>query len=143
MLPDTRNSNGDTGIMKNEIELVTCPGCGHSFDRYEPDRVSIYGMYDCHLFHRFEAGSVEKIVADWIEHNSTPTPGRFISGDETNDLGATSLCPVIVLCGKKEIRRVGQMVHASRSRGYDKEKLQAWIDAVNSDPDIGRILAAS
>lgn len=85
------------------------------------DRVSTYGMYDCFLFHEFKGKSAEEIAQAWQAHKDA-------------ELGKTSLCPVIVLEGDKELRRVGQMV-------FRHAELQQWIDACNADPDIPRLLA--
>ncbi len=85
------------------------------------NRVSCYGMYDCHLFHKFEGGSAEEIAAKWQAHKDP-------------EIGETSLCPVIVLEDDKELRRVGKMV-------FRPAELKQWIDACNADPDIPRLLA--
>lgn len=85
------------------------------------NRVSCYGMYDCHLFHRFEGATPEEIATQWRAHKDP-------------ELGDTLLCPVLVLEGDKELRRVGKMAHC-------EAELQQWIDACNADPDIPRLLA--
>jgi hypothetical protein len=85
-------------------------------------RVSCYGMYDCHLFHRFDGSSPDEIAAQWKAHDDP-------------ECGRTSLCPVIVLGDDdKEMRRVGKMV-------FHEAELQQWLDACNADPDIPRLLA--
>ena len=94
-------------------------------------RVAIHGMYDCHLFTHYEADSPEAIVKAWQEECA----GR------SHQYGPPDLCPAIVLSGKKELRRVGPMIHYDYTKRAPG-KAGAWLAAVNTDPDIRRLLAA-
>ena len=103
------------------------------------DRLGCHLMYDCHMFRRCKGETVRELVKDWQrEHDK---PGKY---------GPPSLCPVIVLEGKNELRRVGSMVHAmyrmdpepEKRRARQLEALNRWIEACEQDPDIQRLLAA-
>ena len=105
----------------------------------QADGISVWGMYDSHLFHRHKGSTVDEVIADWKAHNSKPNMA-YVGNDKTpRDIGTTELCPAIVLCGKKELRRIGQMVFWP-----PKEKdLAAWRKAMLDDPDVPRLLAAT
>lgn len=122
---------------------MKCTHCGHDLQVGIATRVSIHGMYDCHLFHKIEATSVEGIVQSWLDHNKNPIPRKFIDGREVPDIGPSSLCPAIVLDENgKELRRVGQMVLPKYpSRAPDPEKVELYVQTLLKDPDISRILA--
>jgi hypothetical protein len=116
-------------------------------ERYVPaepraNRVSIWGMYDMHLFHRIEGSTVDEIIKNWLEHNSKKQPATV--GDRyVEDMGQSSLCPAIVLHGDRELRRVGRMVFADynqRGKPRDKSELAAYRKALLDDPDITRLL---
>lgn len=113
-------------------------------------RVSIYGMYDCHLFHPYTGRTVDEVLMNWLEHISKPIPA-IMNGQRVDDIGPTSLGPAIVLYGDKELRRVGKIVFA-RVTDYGKEtqrvepELQALIAyrrALLDDPDIPRVLSGN
>jgi hypothetical protein len=113
-------------------------------------RVSIHGMYDCHLFHPYTGRTVDEVLMNWLEHISKPIPA-IMHGQRVDDIGPTSLGPAIVLYGDKELRRVGKMVFA-RVTDYGKETqrvepdLQALIAyrrALLDDPDIPRVLSGN
>ena len=101
------------------------------------DSVHVYGMYDNHLFHRIKGSTVDQVIDNWRAHNSEPHPA-VNDQDKVFDLGPSSLCPAIVLCGAKELRRVGKMVFPKRV-----EELEAYRTALESDPDISRLLGAT
>lgn len=92
-------------------------------------RVSVHGMYDCHLFTRYAGSTPQEIVSKWQAECQNP--------DEK--YGAPMLCPAIVLDGDKELRRVGPMVFP-----YDvpnlKEQTKRWLSEVNADPEIRVVL---
>jgi hypothetical protein len=95
-----------------------------------PDRVSIHGMYDSHLFTRYDGATPEEVVQAWRAECESPDD-RY---------GPPDLCPVCVLSRGKELRVVGPMIHynyATRKPGDPA----AWLSAVNADPDIRRLLA--
>jgi hypothetical protein len=107
--------------------VMKCDACGT--DVPVPDRVSVYGMYDCHLFHRIPGASPDEIIENWHQHNIMDNAG----------LGPTALCPVIVIADNdKELRRVGPMVMPER-----EDKLDEWREALLADPDVMRLLAGS
>jgi hypothetical protein len=125
-------------------ELVCCPKCGNEFQvpQYVADRVSIHGMYDCHLFHSVNGNTVDEVIMNWLDHNSVLQPA--IVGDrEVKDLGPSSLGPAIVMSGKKELRRVGRMIMPDYETGMPKSitEITALREAWLSDPDIPRLLA--
>ena len=110
-------------------------------------RVSVHGMYDCHLFHEYTGRSVDEILMNWLDHISKPVPA-IMGGKEIDNIGPTSLGPAIVLDGKKELRRVGDMVFV-RVADYGKptehvvpdlKALVEYRNALLSDPDIPFIL---
>ena len=88
------------------------------------DSVSTYAMYDCHLFRQLKGASIDEVIADWQQECAAPDPSY----------GAPCLCPVIVMDGKNEIRRVGKMV-------FRDSELPAYRTALLADADIVRLLA--
>jgi hypothetical protein len=109
----------------------------------EANRVSIHGMYDCHLFHAVEGSTVAEVIGNWRLHNQQFQPA-IVGGKEVKDLGPSGLCQIIVLSGEKELRRVGPMVFSRGPRlagQCDEKALQEWRDAALADPDIPRLLA--
>lgn len=104
------------------------------------DRVSIHGMYDMHLFHSIAGATVDEVIANWRAHNAIEQPA-MVDGRKVDDMGESMLCPIIVLAGKQELRRVGQMIFPRGERGScDKVALEAWRSAALADPDIPRLL---
>lgn len=93
-------------------------------------RVSCWGMYDCHAFHKFHAETVDGVIAAWKDYCTNERDAKYGGPD--------GLCPVIVLEGDKELRRVGPMVHGLD----DAKRLKEWRDACLADPDIPRLLAS-
>lgn len=128
---------------------MSCPTCGQPIDHIAA-RVRIYGMYNCHLFHKIKGSTVDEIIANWEAHNREEHPARFLDG-EGRDIGPSCLCPAIVISSTdKELRRVGEVV-SPRPIGtlrllslerYDKE-LAAYRQALLDDPDISRLLEKS
>lgn len=53
------------------------------------------------------------------------------------------LCPVIVLCGNKELRRVGPFVHGGGSKGKDvfEDGLMEWKQEILQDADVRRLIS--
>lgn len=98
------------------------------------NRVSSYVMYDCHLFRQLKGSTVDELIADWRSECAKP--------DEK--YGRPSLCPLIVLDGKQELRRVGPMVFFEYTPPYaiNEKQLNEWREKALADPDITRILAA-
>ena len=97
---------------------------------YRDLRVSVHGMYDCHLFTRYDGATPEAIVEAWLAENANPHE-RY---------GTVSLCPVCVLDGTRELRRVGPMIHYDYATKKSRDPTP-WLVAVNADPDIRRLLA--
>lgn len=103
--------------------------------RYLPDtsvgnKVSVWGMYDCHAFERYQGRSVDEIFNAWLDHKPDPTYGE------------TALCPIIVMHNDKELRRVGPMVHG-RQGPENAIAMRKWLAAAKADPEIESILRAS
>ena len=96
----------------------------------EPLRVVFTYMADCHVFAPLSGSTLDEIVEHAITFNADAEWGSY-----------GSLCPVSVLRGKRELRRVGSMVHF-RQRGDrgDPLAIAAWIAACDKDPDIMRWL---
>ena len=104
-------------------------------------RVSIWGMYDCHLFHKYTGSSVDEVLENWQNHIEKLIPAQFSDGTKVEDLGPTALCPAIVLDGNRELRRVGKMIFADyKTRRPARKDLQAYRRALLADPDISNIL---
>jgi hypothetical protein len=104
--------------------------------RYAPvdpiaDSIRFYYMHDNHTFTRLKGKTLEKILrhADEIE------------AGEGGSYGA--LCPAILMCGDKEVRRVGKMAHAKGSKDpkdeWEKGKAK-WLKEVEADADVRRLL---
>lgn len=107
-------------------------------------RVSIYGMYDCHCFEKFEGKTVDKVIENWKMHNRKPTMARIGSADaEPSNIGFCDMTPVVVLDhNEKELRRVGGWIHCRGREGkIDEAEVDAWRNALLADPDIPRLLA--
>ena len=121
---------------------MKCEYCGNEINDVQK-RVSIRGMYDMHLFHKIEGRTVDEVIDNWKKHIAQPIPA--IVGDRiVDDMGPSVLCPAIVLAGDKELRRVGKMVfpdHNTR-RPKSEEDVEAYREALLSDPDISRLLAS-
>ncbi len=89
------------------------------------DRLSVYWMFDDHTFHKLPTGTIDEIIA---------------AADKV--LGDGMLCPIIILAGDKELRRVGHGAHRySCSSVVDeyKSQVEAWRVAAYADPDIVRL----
>ena len=98
-------------------------------DSQKPDSISIWYMHDNHTFTKLYGKTLKAVLAraDAIEAESS----------------YGMLCPVHVLQGKQELRRVGPCVHAG-SRKDTKDKWNAgkaaWKAAMKSDADVMRLL---
>lgn len=112
---------------------MKCEHCGSTVAAPTATRVSIYGMYDMHLFHNIGGNSVDEVIALWQQHNKEPHPAN-VAGNYVGDLGKSCLCPAIVMSGDKELRRVGPMVFK------DDEKIEEYRAALKADPDIATLL---
>ena len=99
------------------------------------NRIRVYVMYDCHLFRQLKGRTVDELIEDWRKECAKPDP-RY---------GAPYLCPAIVLDGKEELRRVGQMVFREGPSTWPKsdDAVRDWKRAVENDPDIPRLLATT
>ena len=119
----------------------TCKTCEQEIPAENmADELSISGMFDCHLFCRFSGNTVDEIIDAWRDQISKPYPA-IVGGREVGDLGATALCPIIVLGNGEELRRVGPMVSLEWStRQPQEDKLAKWRAAALADPDITKLL---
>jgi len=110
--------------------MEVCPHCGERTDT--PDNISMWGMYDNHTFTRYYAKTPEELIDEWRKSLREDDP-------------AISLCPVVVKVGKKELRRVGEMLHPDYVKGVprDEEAIRAFCAALYADPDISRLMSQS
>ena len=94
----------------------------------EADRLSFWGMYDNHTFKRYSPKSVDDLISQWR---------RDLADDEP-----ISLCPVTVLSGETELRRVGEMLHPNYQAKVprDEHAILKFKRDLMSDPDVRRLL---
>src|SRR5699024_5092470 len=118
--------------------MSICKHCGH--EQQEPDRVSIWGIYDMHLFHKYDGSTVDEVIDNWLAHISEPILA-IVGERKIDDMGPTDLCPAVVLAGEIELRQVGKMVHVRKDRKPDQEDIESYRQALLADPDIPRLLA--
>jgi hypothetical protein len=122
---------------------MKCSYCGQEAELLA-DRLSIHGMYDMHLFHKIHGKSVDELIDNWRKHIAEPIPA-MVGDRNIDDMGVSWFCPVIVLSGETEVRRVGKGIFADyktrapRSEDDVNEFRQALLD----DPDITRLLATA
>lgn len=98
-----------------------------------PTSMYVSFMHDGHCFTRLEGNTLDEILAH----------ADSIEAGEDGSYG--SLCPAILMRGKREIRRVGEMVHARGSKDPKDQWIKGkkeWKAALSADPDVQRILAA-
>jgi hypothetical protein len=109
----------------------SAPSASQSGGGEEADYISLYGMRDNHTFKRYEASTVDDLIAQWRAD---------LKSDFDPDI---SLCPIIVLRGKEQLRRVGEMVHPNYQLGIPKDEaaVEAFRSAALADPDISRLMA--
>lgn len=89
------------------------------------NRLGLHAMYGNHTFHKFtHVTSPDDLTHQWIA----------MGGGRENDI---VLCPVIVLNGKQELRRVGRMLFDAN----EVEKVEAFKAALLADPDVVRLMA--
>lgn len=93
------------------------------------NRVSCWGMYDCHAFVKFEADTIDGVFEAWKAKCAEKKGSRY---------GAPDLCPIIVMDGQKELRRVGSMIYIDTPQGWHR-----WLDPVRADPEIAGVLAST
>lgn len=123
---ENRNDNVEGGVAAAATcsPVVVIDGVRYVPENQEPvpDRASFWYMHDNHTFSRL-TGTVEEIVAAAREWAKKSPWGM--------------LCPVTLLRGEKEIRRLKKCVHAQRELGDTTE----WEAEVRSDADVMRILS--
>ncbi len=110
---------------------VIIDGVRYVPDPQHADRMSIYYMHDNHCFTKLKGTTLDEILAHADE----------IKDGEWGSYGA--LCPVHLLSGNREVRRVGDMVHAGSSKdskGKWEEGKAKWRKQVEADPDVMRLL---
>jgi len=102
-----------------------------------PVKVSFWGMYDMHLFHKYEPRSVSNLIEQWRVHNSTPSPA-IVGGREVDDLGPTTLfLPTVVYSDGSERKLGGLPFECSSLNQRSSEKaIQKFCDAVRADDEI-------
>jgi hypothetical protein len=116
--------------------MTNCKTCGQTLPEQHANKVSISGMFDCHLFCSFSYGTVDDVIAAWIRKYKEPNMVKFSKDGKANDIGPPALCPAIVSYNEIELRRVGPMVHDAN----DTETIQKYRKALLADPDIPRLL---
>jgi hypothetical protein len=95
------------------------------------NRAATHLMFDCHAFDELKSNSIQGLVEEW--------QSLCMNEEYTRDYGKPYLCPVIIMDGDKELRRVGTMVFPdSRDCG---EQLAKWIGQCKADPELERVLA--
>ena len=96
-----------------------------------PDEVRFYYMHDNHTFTRLKGKTLKKIL----------THADEVEAGEGGSYGA--LCPAILMCGDKEVRRVGVMAHARGSKdpkdNWEKGKAE-WLKSIEADADIRKLM---
>ena len=95
----------------------------------EADNVGAWLMHDNHTFTRLRGPTVAGVVAE-----------ALMVHEQTKD---GMLCPISVMSGKVELRRVGKSVHLYSKNGGWQKDLAEWLSAVIADPDISRLLKAA
>jgi hypothetical protein len=95
-------------------------------DSDAPDRASVYYMHDNHLFTPLDLTGGVSYLLEQARQLAMESPGGM-------------LCPVTLLRGKQEIRRVGVGVPAGW-RGEGLKDTTAWEAAVRADVDAMRLL---
>lgn len=116
--------------------MSDCKSCGQTLPEHNANKVSIYGMFDCHLFHKFTGNSVDAVIEEWKAMCGKPNMALRSDGTKC-DIGPPALCPAIVLHNKVELRRVGQMVY----RVTDEDGIESYRATLLADQDITRLLS--
>lgn len=103
-----------------------CKHCGAISQ--EADKISMWGMHDDHSFRRYKSKTVDELLRHWI--------ADVESGVDV------SLCPIIVLSGKKELRRVGNMLFCDykTQKPKDMDAVKKFRSAVLADTEITRLM---
>ncbi len=107
---------------------MKCEHCGNEApDR--ADRTSCYWMWDNHTFSRLD-GTIEEMIAQAVGY------------EEKDHWGM--LCPVIVLAGQKELRRVGACTHGRGDKDQSGfiESIEQWKSEILADEDVRRLISA-
>lgn len=115
--------------------------CGHEKE-YLAERVVVSILFDSMQFAPLSGTTVQEIFDNWVAMNSKPIPA-IVGGREVEDMGQADLCPLIVCCDDRELRRVGPMLHPDhRVRGKVRNQgdVKKWFEECLNDPDIPRLL---
>ncbi len=109
---------------------VVIDGVRYIPDREAATRISCWYMFEFHAFARLKSTTIDGIIADADEIRRGPKGS------------CGSLCPIIVLSGDRELRRVGCAVHDGGK--FDPARWDAmlpeWRIAVEADRDVMRLL---
>ena len=113
-------------MMSNAKEVII-DGIKYIPTEEPADRISIYYMHDNYTFSKLRGSTIESIFSE--------------ADVLARDSRCGMLCPVIVLSGKKELRRVGSTAHApcSSTDKWEEGKIK-WREEVEKDADIMRLL---
>lgn len=92
------------------------------------DRLSFWYMHDCHLFTKLKGRTLTEVVQHATEIRNESTWGM--------------LCPVTVLAGQKELRRIGPSIHChGREKDLEwAEGCRKWVEELSKDVDVVRLL---
>lgn len=110
---------------RERLKLCTC---GKALT---PDRISIWWMFDMHVFRRLSSDPRE-----------AAQEAKAIARD-AGDWGM--LCPITLLCGDKEVTRICEGVHSRGGRELERinAEVDLWLETAMANPDVQRILATT
>lgn len=114
------------------MHSVTINGVRYVPDPEQVDGVRFYFMHDNHCFTKLHGATLDEILARADEVEAESSYGM--------------LCPVILLHGEKEVRRVGKVAHGKGSKDpkdYWNTGKAAWRESVEADADVMRLLASN
>lgn len=101
----------------------------------QPVALSIWWMYDCHLFHRIEGATLDEIIAEATEIQKEDGYGMLCA-------------PTLLNAAGKEVRRVsaGPFSNGAHAHGrgkdaaYWQQQCKNWRAACEADADVMRLL---
>lgn len=114
------------------MNSVIIDGVRYVPDPEQVDGVRFYYMHDNQCFTRLYGVTLDEILSRADEVEAESPHGM--------------LCPVLLLQGKKTIRRVGKAAHAKGSKDpkdYWNAGKAAWRESVEADADVMRLLASN
>lgn len=94
--------------------------------------ISLHYMHDGHVFSRIKGNTLDEIIA-------------YATSIALSEDGAYGmLCSPILLCGKKEIRRINANAHARKMTDTEhwNEQISKWRSIVEADTEFMNLLAS-